>query len=103
MATNQTGEHVQGKRIFFYVWGYLLAFTALEILLAYQQLNLKTMLVILMSLSVIKASLIISYFMHLRYERRSLVITLMPALIFIIGMMFAVFPDSLRLLQLGIR
>ena len=103
MTTNQTGEHVQGKRIFLYVWGYLLALTVFEVLLAYQQLNLKTMLVILMGLSVIKATLIISYFMHLRYERLSLVVTLMPALIFVIGMMFAVFPDSLRLLQLGIR
>jgi len=94
---------VQGKRIFLYVWGYLLALTVFEVLLAYQQLNLKTMLVILMGLSVVKASLIISYFMHLRYERRSLAMTLMPALVFVIAMMFAVFPDSLRLLQLGIR
>jgi hypothetical protein len=45
------------------------------------------MLVILMGLSIIKASLIISYFMHLRYERRSLVLTLMPALVFVICMM----------------
>ena len=103
MITHQTGEHVQGKRIFIYVWCYLLALTLIEVVLAYQQLNLKTMLVILMGLSVIKASLIISYFMHLRYERLSLVVTLMPALIFVIGMMFAAFPDSLRLLQLGIR
>jgi cytochrome c oxidase subunit 4 len=103
MITHQTGEHVQGKRIFLYVWGYLLALTVFEVLLAYQQLNLKTMLVILMGLSVVKASLIISYFMHLRYERRSLAMTLMPALVFVIAMMFAVFPDSLRLLQLGIR
>ncbi len=94
---------MQGKRIFLYVWGYLLALTVFEVLLAYQQLNLKTMLVILMGLSVVKASLIISYFMHLRYERRSLAMTLMPALVFVIAMMFAVFPDSLRLLQLGIR
>jgi cytochrome c oxidase subunit IV len=103
MIANQTGEHVQGKRIFLYVWGYLLALTVIEVVLAYQQLNLKTMLLILMALSVVKASLIISYFMHLRYERLSLVVTLMPALIFVIGMMFAAFPESLRLLQLGIR
>jgi len=103
MSSSHTAEQVQGKRIFIYVWGYLMALTVIEVILAYQQLNLKTMLVILMGLSVIKASLIISYFMHLRYERRSLAMTLLPALIFVIGMMFAVFPDSLRLLQLGIR
>ncbi len=103
MAAIATAEHVKGKRIFLYVWGYLLALTVLEVLLAYQQLNLKTMLVILMALSIVKASLIISYFMHLRYERQSLILTLMPALLFVLAMLFAVFPDSLRLLEFGVR
>ena len=53
-----------------------------------------------MGISIIKASLIISYFMHLRYERRSLVLTLMPALVFVVVLLFAFFPDSLRLLQM---
>src|SRR6516164_424507 len=58
-------EHVQGKKIFLFVWFWLLALTAGEVLLAYQQLALKVMLILLMGLSIIKASLIISYFMHL--------------------------------------
>ena len=86
-----------GRRIFFYVWGTLLALTLIETVLAYQHLELKVMLGLLMTLSIVKASLIIAYFMHLRYERRSLVLTLMPALVFVIGMMFVAFPDSLRL------
>jgi caa(3)-type oxidase subunit IV len=53
-----------------------------------------------MGISVIKASLIISYFMHLRYERRSMALTLMPALVIVITLMFMVFPDSFRLLQM---
>ena len=96
-------EHVQGKKIFLFVWFWLLVLTGGEVLLAYQDLPLKMMLIILMGLSVIKASLIISYFMHLRYERRSLVLTLMPALVFVICMMFVVFPDSVRLLTMGVR
>lgn len=96
-------EHVQGKKIFLFVWFWLLVLTGGEVLLAYQHLELKVMLIFLMGLSIIKASLIISYFMHLRYERRSLVLTLMPALVFVIGMMFVVFPDSLRLLSMGVR
>jgi cytochrome c oxidase subunit 4 len=100
---NQIAEHAHpetGRRIFFFVWGWLVAFTVVETVLAYQHLALKVMLMILMTLSVIKASLIISYFMHLRYERRSLALTLMPALVFVIAMLFVVFPDSLRLLEL---
>lgn len=74
-----------------------LALTVVETVLAYQHLDLKVMLGILMGLSILKASLIIAYFTHLRYERRSLVLVLMPALIFVIGMMFMAFLDSLRL------
>ena len=96
-------EHVQGKKIFLFVWFWLLVLTGGEVLLAYQDLPLKMMLIILMGLSIVKASLIISYFMHLRYERRSLVLTLMPALVFVLCMMFVVFPDSVRLLTMGVR
>ncbi len=97
-------EHVAGsKRVFLTVWVALLTLTGAEVLLAYQQLELKVMLGLLMVLSVIKASLIISYFMHLRYERRSLALTLMPALVFIIAMMFVIFPDSLRLFEMKPR
>jgi len=96
---HEAAEHVEAsKRTFFFVWGWLLAITGLEVVLAYQHLAIKVMLTVLMMLSIVKATLIISYFMHLRYERRSLAWTLMPALVFVVGMMFIVFPDSLRAL-----
>jgi cytochrome c oxidase subunit 4 len=94
-------EHVEPKRIFLIVWGFLLALTGVEVLLAYQSLEIKVMLVLLMTLSIVKASLIIAYFMHLRYERRSLALVLMPAMVFVIAMLFVVFPDSLRLLWMS--
>ena|ERR1700674_5594143 len=94
-------DHVAGsKRLFLIVWLWLVALTGAEVLLAYQHLPLKTMLGILITLSIIKASLIIAYFMHLRFERTSLVLTLMPALVFVICMMFVVFPDSIRLYEM---
>ena len=97
------GHEGGSMTVIFVVWGSLLFLTLVETYLAYQQLELKTMLAILMTLSLVKASLIIAYFMHLRYERRSLVLTLMPALVFVIGMMFVIFPDGLRLLHMGLR
>ncbi len=100
---NQANEHAHAegsKKVFIVVWVSLLALTGVEVALAYQHLEIKVMLGLLMSLSVIKASLIISYFMHLRYERRSLVLTLMPALVFVIGMMLVLLPDSIRLYQM---
>jgi cytochrome c oxidase subunit 4 len=92
-------EHAEtaGLRIVFSVWFGLLGLTVLEVILAYRQLPLQTMLSILMFLSVIKAALIIAYFMHLRYEQPSLFVTLIPALVFILIMMTAIFADSSRL------
>jgi caa(3)-type oxidase subunit IV len=100
MASAAEHVHVEPKKPFLIVWGILLALTAIETVLAYQHFPLKVMLVLLMTISVVKAALIISYFMHLRYDRPSLGWTLMPGLIFVILMMFVFFPDSLRLLHM---
>ncbi|MFB3921331.1 MAG: cytochrome C oxidase subunit IV family protein [Terriglobia bacterium] len=100
---DQSAEHAHhagSVKLFLYVWFWLLGLTGVEVFLAYEQLGVKLMLTFLMGLSIIKASLIIAYFMHLRYERRSLVLMLMPALVFVVGMLFVFFPDSLRLLQM---
>jgi cytochrome c oxidase subunit IV len=100
MEATATHVHLEPKRIFLIVWGWLLGFTCAETFLAYQHWVLKVMLLVLMTISIIKASLIISYFMHLRYEKKSLVLTLMPALVFVIAMLFVLFPDSIRLLEM---
>jgi len=89
-----------GKKIFLTVWFWLLGLTGVEVYLAYVHLEVKLMLTLLMGLSIVKASLIIAYFMHLRFEKRSLVLTLMPALVFVIVLLFAFFPDSFRLLRM---
>ncbi len=96
----ENAEHAHSagsKKVFLAVWVALLVITGIEVVLSYQFLPLKVMLGLLMTLSIVKAGLIISYFMHLRYERRSLALTLMPALIFVIVLMFMIFPDSIRL------
>jgi cytochrome c oxidase subunit IV len=52
-------------------------------------------------LSLIKAALIISYFMHMRFERLGLFLLLIPAMVFCICMMMIMFfPDSIRLMHL---
>jgi cytochrome c oxidase subunit 4 len=54
------------------------------------------MLIIVIGLSLIKAAMIMAYFMHLRFERMSLVLTLVPILIVCICLLFVFFPDSNR-------
>ena len=100
---DQASEHAHREasvKIFLYVWFWLLALTGVEVFLGYEHLEVKIMLILLMGISIIKAALIISYFMHLRYERRSMALTLMPALVIVITLMFMVFPDSFRLLHM---
>ena len=82
------------------VWIILLVFTGIEVLLAYEQVNPVIMLTILVGLSVIKAAMIIAYFMHLKFERFSLFLTLFPMLILCIILMFISMPDSQRLLHM---
>jgi cytochrome c oxidase subunit IV len=83
------------------VWIGLVAITGLEVFLAYMELQPAIMLTILVILSVVKAGLIMSFFMHLKYEKFSLVLLLIPATIFCICMMFIFFfPEAFRLLQM---
>ena len=89
--------HFEGStKLFLAVLGYLLGLTLVEVFLAYIHTPLHIMLTILMGLSIIKAALIMAYFMHLRFERLSLVITLIPMLVVCICLFFVFFPDSMR-------
>jgi cytochrome c oxidase subunit IV len=93
--------HFEGSvKLFSIVWGWLLFLTAVEVFLAYKQVPLHIMLTILLGLSVIKAALIVAYFMHLRFERLSLVLTLVPMLVVCICLLMVFFPDSFRALAL---
>ncbi|MGD0224830.1 MAG: cytochrome C oxidase subunit IV family protein [Terriglobia bacterium] len=101
MSSSTEHTHAEGStRVFMIVWFWLLALTGVEVFLGYKQLELKLMLVLLMGLSVVKAALIIAYFMHLRYEKASMAATLMPALVIVIVLMNIFLPDSLRLLHM---
>ena len=94
--------HFAGSnRLFISVWVWLLALTGFEVFLGYKQVPVIYMLVILMGVSIIKAALIVAYFMHLRFERLNLVLTIVPALVICICLMLLVFfPDSFRAREL---
>ena len=92
-------EHVHfegGIKLFMNVLLALLALTLVEVVLAYIHIQPTIMLILVMGLSLVKAALIIAYFMHLRFERMSLVLTLIPTLAICICLLFIVFPDSFR-------
>jgi cytochrome c oxidase subunit 4 len=88
---------------FFVVWGALLALTAVEVLLAYEQLQAKTMLSILLVLSFVKAALIILYFMHMKFEMARMRRVMMIALVICLGLMSVFFADALRIVSIGVH
>jgi cytochrome c oxidase subunit 4 len=90
-------EHFAGSnKLFSWIWVWLLILTAIEVFLAYKPMAVHFMLTILMGLSIIKAALIVGYFMHLKFERLSLILTLVPMLVACICLLFVFFPDSFR-------
>ena len=91
------GEHGGSDRQNVYVWGALLGLTAFEVFLAYIQIPLTLMVIILMGASIIKAALIVAYFMHLKFERLSLILTVVPTIVVLLCLFAILFPDSFRL------
>ncbi len=79
------------------VWVSLLVLTGIEVFLAYEQVPTLIMLTALVGLSVVKAALIIAYFMHLKFERLSLFLTLFPMLIFCVLLMLIFLGDAIRI------
>ena len=90
-------EHFAGSnKLFISIWVWLVVLTLVEIFLAYKPMPIHLMLVVLLGLSIIKAALIVAYFMHLKFERLSLILTLIPMLLVCIMLLFVFFPDSFR-------
>jgi cytochrome c oxidase subunit 4 len=104
MASEAIQEHAEaGGRLYVSVWIGLLSLTAAEVMLAYVQvLSLKGMVMVLMALSIVKAGLIVAYFMHLRFEKVSLIVSLIPPVVVVITLLAVFFPDSVRLLELRV-
>ena len=92
-----------GKGQFLWVWGALLVMTGIEVYLAYQNMQPIRMLTILMGLSLLKAGLIIGYFMHLKYEVSAMKWMTMTSLVVCLALMMIFLPDAVRVVKLAVR
>jgi caa(3)-type oxidase subunit IV len=103
---HDVATHDDSKGQYFWVWGALLALTAIEVWLGYHNglMAAVHMLELLMVLSIIKSALIIGYFMHLKFEtalmRWLLVISVSACFVI---MYFFFLPDADRILRLGVK
>lgn len=101
---HDTTDHVETKGLYLWVWGALLVLTAIEVILAYEQVfQPLVMLEVLMVLSVIKSALIIGYFMHLKGEIAVMKWTMMVSVVVCLCLMCIFFPDAWRVVTLGVK
>lgn len=80
------------------VWVGLLVLTLVEVVLAYVRISQGLMLTLLMGFSLVKAWMIIAYFMHLKFDRPALGWMLMPPAVACIVVLFVyLLPDAFLL------
>jgi cytochrome c oxidase subunit 4 len=89
-----------GMRLYVAVWLGLLLIVGAEVALTYAGLSTGILLSALLALALLEAGLGVMYFMHLRYERRTLFWSMIPALIFVFIMMNQFWSDAHRLRSL---
>jgi cytochrome c oxidase subunit 4 len=93
MSAHVEEHFAGGNKLFTSIWIWLLVLTLVEIFLAYKPMPIHFMLTILLGLSIIKAALIVAYFMHLKFERLSLILTIVPMLVVFFLLVFFLFTD----------
>lgn len=80
-------EHIVQKKVYFVIFGLLMVFTALTYFAAKVDLGGSLNTVVALTIAVIKATLVVLYFMHVRYSTR-LTWVIVAASIFWLGIMF---------------
>lgn len=89
-----------GITTYIVVYACILAIAALQIVIAYQNIDGAQMFLRMLLLAILQAGLAITFFMHMKSERRNLALFLLPATVFVLAMMNMIWSDSFRLLNM---
>jgi cytochrome c oxidase subunit IV len=85
------------------VWIGLLCIAGSEVFLTYRGLSTHALLASLLLLAVIESAIGVLYFMHLRFERRVMMWSILLSIIFVLLMMNQIWPDAYRMTTIGLR
>jgi len=89
-----------GITTYIVVYVCILAIAALQTVIAYQNIDGAQMFLRMLLLAILQAGLAITFFMHMKSERRNLALFLLPATVFVLAMMNMIWSDSFRLLNM---
>lgn len=95
-----SSEHQSSMTTYLVVYVAILAISALQILVAYEHIDVYRIFIRMLLLAIVQAGLAITVFMHMRSEKRSLALFLLPATVFVLTMMNMIWSDSFRLLNM---
>ncbi|MEE8348162.1 MAG: cytochrome C oxidase subunit IV family protein [Acidobacteriota bacterium] len=99
MADDLSTNH---SRPYWRIWGVLLMLTVVMIFVDQSPMSRGLLILVLVAAMLTKAFLIGAYFMHLRFETMTLVVTVVVGLLITGALLFVVIaPDGLRALHLS--
>ena len=89
-------------KTYWYTWGVLLVLTLGMILAGGSAISKVWIVALLLAGMLAKATLILANFMHLRFERVGLILTVVIGIVFTaLALFFGIAPDGVRILHLG--
>jgi len=95
-------EHPKGYRLYWVTWGWLLAITIIMLVVDFMHFPRVFLVLALVVFMLVKASMIAGNFMHLRFERLNLIVTVAVGLLVTGAVLFAfISPDGVRVLHLS--
>ena len=91
--------HEGGYGVYVKTWLWLLVITLVEVGITFLHMPRPLLVTLLVLLAVMKVVLIAAYFMHLRFERLSLIYMVVMPLILIVALVAGISPDAVTLVR----
>jgi cytochrome c oxidase subunit IV len=85
--------HAEPNYVGVFIW--LAVLTAVEVVAVYMPLTRLALAAILVILAFTKAALVALYFMHLKFERRTMLLVALTPIILCVFLMFMLIPDGI--------
>ena len=93
-------DHDPSMATYLGIWVGFLAIVGIEVAVTYRHPATKDLLAVLLFLAFIEAAFGLLYFMHMRYERKTLFWTVVPITLFVLFMMDHFWADAFRMFNL---
>jgi cytochrome c oxidase subunit 4 len=92
--SHEHAAHASHKKTYMVVFVWLAVLTAIEVGIVFTGLTRFVLITLLCALAVTKAALVAMYFMHLRFERRTLALVVITPIVLAAILIIGLMPDT---------